>query len=32
MFQIVGLLVAWQIGGYFFGPVYAFASAVLLGN
>lgn len=32
MFQIVGLLVAWQIGGYFFGPVYAFASAILLGN
>jgi Zn-dependent protease len=32
MFQIVGLLVAWQIGGYFFGPVYAIASAILLGN
>jgi len=32
MFQIVGLIVAWQVGGYFFGPVYAFASAVLLGN
>jgi Zn-dependent protease len=32
MFQIVGLLVAWQIAGYFIWPVYAFASAVILGR
>lgn len=32
MFQILGLIVAWQVGGYLFGPVYAFASAILLGN
>lgn len=32
MFQFVGLLIAWQVGGYFFGPVYAIASAILLGN
>lgn len=32
MFQIVGLIIAWQIGGYFFGPVYSFASTWLLGS
>ncbi len=32
MFQFVGLLVAWQIGGYFFAPVYAFFGALLLGS
>ena len=32
MFQIVGLIVAWQVAGYFIGPVYAFASAVILGR
>jgi Zn-dependent protease len=32
MFQIVGLIVAWQVGGYLFGPVYAIASAILLGR
>lgn len=32
MFQIVGLIIAWQVGGYFFGPVYSFARAVLLGG
>jgi Zn-dependent protease len=31
-FQIVGLIVAWQVAGYFIGPVYAFASAVILGR
>ena len=32
MFQFVGLFVAWQVGGRFFGPVYAFASQLLLGG
>ena len=32
MFQIVGLIVAWQVAGYFIGPVYSFASAVILGR
>ena len=32
MFQIVGLIVAWQVAGYFIGPVYAIASAILLGR
>jgi len=32
MFQIVGLIVAWQVAGYFIGPVYALFSAVLLGR
>jgi len=31
-YQIVGLLVAWQIAGYFIGPVLAFAHAVILGR
>jgi len=32
MFQIVGLLVAWQVAGYFIWPVYRFASAVIIGR
>ncbi len=30
-FQFVGLLIAWQVGGYFFDPVYTFARGILLG-
>jgi Zn-dependent protease len=32
MFQMVGLIIAWQVGGYFFQPVYVIASAILLGK
>jgi Zn-dependent protease len=32
MFQMVGLLVAWQVAGYFIWPVYRFASAVIIGR
>lgn len=32
MFQIVGLIIAWQVAGYFIGPVYAIASAIILGR
>lgn len=31
-YQIVGLLVAWQVAGYFIGPVMTFAHAVLIGR
>lgn len=32
MFQILGLIVAWQVAGYFIGPVYAIASALIIGR
>ena len=32
MFQFVGLIIAWQVGGYFFQPVYRIASSILLGG
>ncbi|MBL8239034.1 MAG: site-2 protease family protein [Bryobacterales bacterium] len=32
MFQMVGLLVAWQVAGYFIWPVYHFASTVIIGR
>lgn len=32
MFQLVGLIVAWQVAGYFFNPIYAAASTILLGR
>jgi len=32
MFQIVGLIVAWQVAGYFIGPVLAFAQWLIIGR
>jgi len=32
MFQIVGLIVAWQVGGHFLPTVHAIARAILLGH
>ena len=32
MFQLVGLIIAWQVAGYFINPIYDFARTILLGS